>query len=102
MALPLTVNQGTQSLFPDTITFQWTLGWTLDCSFVARGNADQERRRPPNFWWLSRHRKNSHVSNDAAHKSQQRDRNRRINPDQNCIDEKKFFRAARSNVKARR
>src|SRR5215468_7778863 len=35
---PVTSNQGTQSLFPDTIRFQWNLDWTLDCSHsVARG-----------------------------------------------------------------
>src|SRR5215472_14887498 len=32
---PLTCNQGTQSLFPDTIRFQWNSDWTLDCSFVV-------------------------------------------------------------------
>jgi hypothetical protein len=41
---PLTSNQGTQSLFPDTIKFQWNLedlGLLIRC---AR-KADQERRK---------------------------------------------------------
>src|SRR5262245_28139680 len=47
-------NQGTQSLFPNTIKFQWN----LDCLFVGRENADQERRRPP-VWWVIRTMENT-------------------------------------------
>src|SRR5262249_4539390 len=41
---PLTCNQGTQSLFPDTIWFQWNSDWTLDCSLIRRA-----RFAPRNF-----------------------------------------------------